>query len=196
MIVTRLPDPPQAEIITLEEVREFCRISADLDAYSNRELIILRDAAIETGEQETGLIWRAAAYEINLAASIPPLWPVQVPIAPALDLKKLVFVDEEGTETEFDSSDYEFQPSDPENRRPWTKISPLKNWPGGTAKLTVTAGWAAGTLPQALRLWALNRVASGNERRGDMQVNVTAAPRKHVDRLLDRYRVYGGFEIG
>lgn len=196
MTVTRLPDPPQAEIITLEEVREFCRINDDLNAYSDRELIILRDAAIETGEQETGLIWRAAVYEISLAASITPLWPVQIPIAPALDLKKLAFVDEEGTETEIDSPAYEFQPSDPENRRPWAKISPLKDWPGGMAKLTVTAGWTAKTMPQALRLWALNRVASGNERRGDMQVNVTAAPRKHVDRLLDRYRVYGGSEIG
>lgn len=192
MIVTRLTDP--AEIITVDEVREFCRVEAGLNAYSDRELSTLINAAIETGEMETGAVWREAEYEELIIN--PPLAPGYfcLSIRPVTGVKAMAAISQAGDKTAIGKSDYELIPSDLENRRPWASVRMLTSWPADTerVRLKIKAGWTADNLPEALRLWALNRVASSNEWRGDMQVNVTSTPRKHVDRLLDRYRIYGG----
>lgn len=199
MIITRLPDPPQAEIITIADIKEFCRLDDDLDAIHLSTLETLRNAAIETGEQETGIIWRAADYEIEFGVNqMLRFRSFFIPVAPAIAFKSFCGFDGDGHEAIFDPADYVFKPSDLENRRPWAFVSPASEWPNGliSAKMLVTAGWTAENLPKSLRLWALNRISSSNERRGDMQINVTAMPRKHTERLLDRYRVMGGPNCG
>ena len=102
-------------LITVEELREFCRIDADLDAAAEAELETLRDAAIETGEHLTGRKWREK--------------------------------------------------------------------------------WTPETFPRSLKLWVLNRVATANDRRTDVQTSsretIIAMPREHSERLLDPWRIYG-----
>lgn len=199
MIITRLPDPPQAEIISMDDIKEFCRIDDDLDAVHLTTLATLRDAAIETGEQETGIIWRAASYEITLPFLYSPRCCIQVPISPVLGLTELVLTGEGIGEASPDPDGYAFYPSDMETGRPWATIMPTKaGWLQGAEKvrMRVTAGWTADTLPSALRLWALNRIASANDTRADTQPStretVISMPRDHSARLLDRYRVMGG----
>lgn len=197
--VVRRPDPPQAEIITTDDIREFCRIDADLDAVHLATLKTLRDAAIETGEQETGIIWRAAEYEITMPPPATSWSCLYVPVTPVLELLELLFVGPDAAEFMPAPATYSFHPSDLENSFPWATILPLAGgWPTGAERvqLLVKAGWTAETLPQSLRLWILNRIATSGDHRSDMQdsgrLNTVKMPREHSERLLDRWRVYGG----
>lgn len=47
-----------ADMISLDEIKNFCRIDDDLDGYSEPELLAMRDAAIDQGEHLTGRDWR------------------------------------------------------------------------------------------------------------------------------------------
>lgn len=199
MIITRLPVPEQAEIISIDEIKEFCRIDEELDAVCSSTLSILCNAAIETGEQETGIIWRAADYEIeHLSRQGPRRSNIILPITPVFELDSLVLIGEDGVGIEVDDTEYIFRPSDLENRRPWAVISPVNQWRtlASSFNVKLKAGWTATSLPRALKSWALNRIASANEFRTDMQPStretISAMPRNHVERLLDRYRVMGG----
>lgn len=102
------------DLISLDEIKEFCRIDDDLDAASTTLLKGFREAAIQAGEHLTGRDWREE--------------------------------------------------------------------------------WTEETLPQSLKIWALNRVAALNDIRGDTQDSgnrsIVQMPRNHVDALLDRWRVY------
>ena len=101
-------------MITIDEIKEFCRIDDDLDAASVSLLEGFRDAAIDEGEHLTNREWRET--------------------------------------------------------------------------------WTAETLPQALKVWTLNRISSMNDVRGNVQDSgkLAKTPRTHIDSLLDRWVIYGG----
>lgn len=62
-----------APLVTLEEVREFCRLDANLDAGQDSELETLRDAAVEQGEHITGYAWEKRWKPENFPRSLK-LW--------------------------------------------------------------------------------------------------------------------------
>ena len=90
---------------------------------------------------------------------------------------------------------YSVIPSAIDFGRPWAELRPVTAWPEQALNFSVTctAGWAQDKLPESLRAWALNRIATLYDYREDLVTGtITAAmPRHHTNGLLDRWTVRG-----
>ena len=183
MKIIRLNSP--ADVISLEQIAEYIGFDADLDATQDTILPALRLAAIELGEQITGIVWGEAEYRIELAHTFNPVIPL--PISPVFSVTELL-IDGELVDGDL----YTFTPANPELAQFWATLEAVDRWPdGNTFTIKCKAGWPEGKLPGALRAWALIRIASMYDTRADVIVGTISAniPRDHSRALLDRYTV-------
>lgn len=194
-IVTQIA-PTAEELVSLSVLAQFLGFDADYDAAQDAVLPVLRQSAIELGEQITGCVWGAASYQVRgLPVYQCGRYPaLRLPICPITEVAKVSY-SVGGSEVVLDPSSYALTPAAIELGRPWAELSPVTAWPAGVGFLDVicTAGWKADTLPDSLRSWILTRVATLYDLRQDVSVgsSVAAMPRDHTRSLLDRWTVRG-----
>jgi len=192
-IITLLDTP--AEILSLELIKEFIGLDPDIDAEQDKVLPVLRSAAIDQGQQITGIVWAAASYRVDGLCSAWPGAGFRLPVAPVFAVTEIVGKDDSGTDVPVPSDAYTLISSAIDFGRPWAELHPLSAWPEQALhfSVTCTAGWDADTLPESLRAWALNRIATLYDYREDLVTGtITAAmPRHHTNGLLDRWTVRG-----
>ena len=194
-IISMLSDPPPAEIISPGLVKEYIGHDPDTDAEQDNVLPVLIQAAIDQGQQITGIVWAAAAYRID---GICPAWPgagFLLPLSPVFSVDEIVGKDSSGADVDVLPFAYSLIPSGIEFGFPWAELLPLDAWPEQAVffSVTCTAGWTAETLPKSLRSWALVRIASMYDYRSDLVTGTISAslPRHHSNGLLDRWTVRG-----
>lgn len=192
-IITLLDTP--AEILNLELIKEFIGLDPDVDAEQDRVLPVLRQAAIDQGQQTTGILWAAAAYRID---GLCPAWlgvGFRLPLAPVLSVTAVAGKDASGVDIPVPADAYNLIPSAIDLGRPWAELRPLSAWPEQALSFSVTctAGWTAEALPESIRGWLLNRIATLFDRRTDLPDTITnmELPRYHSMGLLDRWTVRG-----
>ena len=194
-IVTQII-PTAEELVSLSVLAQFLGFDADYDAAQDAVLPVLRQSAIELGEQITGCVWGAASYQVRgLPVYQCGRYPaLRLPICPITEVAKVSY-SVGGSEVVLDPTSYTLTPAAIELGRPWAELSPVTAWPAGVGFLDVecTAGWKADTLPDSLRSWILTRVATLYDLRQDVSVgsSVAAMPRDHTRSLLDRWTVRG-----
>ena len=190
-IISRI-DPP-VEIISIELVKEFIGLDADIDAEQDKVLPVLIQAAIEQGQQITGIVWAQAPYRID---GLYTVWPGEgflLPLVPVFAVTEVIGKDGSGVDIPVLADAYTVIPAAVDLGRPWAELHPVTSWPEAAVALSITctAGWTAETLPESLRGWTLNRVATLYDYREDLVTGtITAAmPRHHINGLLDRWTV-------
>jgi len=188
-----LPDQDPADIISLELVKEYIGLDDDLDAEQNKVLPVLIQAAIEQGEQITGIVWAEAQYKVDGLLSLWPGIGMRLPLSPVFSVESVSGCDASGNDVAIPDQAYEVIASAIEFGRPWAVIRMRAGWPmeAVTYSVTCTAGWNAGTLPEGLRGWALARIATAYDMRTSVAAGITAMPRHHARGLLDRWTVRG-----
>lgn len=192
-IITLLDTP--AEILSLELIKEFIGLDPDIDAEQDNVLPVLRSAAIEQGQQITGIVWAAASYRIDELCAVWPGAGFLLPLAPVFAITEVVGKDGSGADVPVPANSYTVIPAAIDFGSPWAELRPLSAWPEQALafSITCTAGWSADKLPESLRGWALNRIATLYDYREDLVTGtITAAlPRHHSAGLLDRWTVRG-----
>lgn len=188
MIITRL-SAPDLEIIPLPLIAEFVGYDSDLDASQNAVLLMLRSAAIQEGEQITGILWPRARYRIERVSAL--FSSLVLPLSPVFSLESLKKTDSGGEEKELGPDEYDFIPSNIEFGQPYARIELDGLLPGDSYTAEISAGWDAEAFPDALQSWALIRMATLYDYRQDVSVGqaIAAMPRHHAAGLLDRYTV-------
>lgn len=181
-------------LIPMALIKEYAGIDGDLDAEATATLKTLRQAAIETGEQETGLVWARAGYQAVFNKGGLAFWGLVLPVSPVFEIIEVKTVDQAGQETLVPETGWSVTLSSLEAgiHRPWACLGLKEGWPADLQSLAIsfTAGWAGDYFPQALRSWALIRIATMFEQKLDLtDSRVNKAPRHHAERLLDRFRV-------
>lgn len=183
MKITRLSTP--TEIIGLDDIAEYIGMDSDLDLEQNKILPVLRQAAIELGEQITGIMWGEADYQIDMQHTFSPV--IAMPLSPVRSFTELSC---DGIVV--DKTAYAFTSANPEVAHFWANIKALSQWPAGeTFTIKCKAGWTAETLPDVLRMWALIRISTLYDTRADVIIGrlTVDTPRDHARALLDRYTV-------
>ena len=192
-IITLLDTP--AELLSLDLIKEFIGLDPDLDAEQDKALPVLRQAAIDQGQQITGIVWAAASYRIDGLCSAWPGAGFILPLTPVFSVAAVEGRDASGTVVVIGPDAYSLIPSAIDFGRPWAELRPLSAWPEQALyfSVTCTAGWAADKLPESLRGWALNRIATLYDYREDLVTGtiIAAMPRHHTVGLLDRWTVRG-----
>lgn len=177
------------EPVTLEEAKLYCRI--DTGSEEDSLLSCLITAARQHAERKTGRVLRASEWtwrvegEFLLGAVLP------VPLAPC---SSCLSVSADGVT--LDPSLYAFAPSgNGGNEAPLlASLAPLHGFPArGSVDVVLTAGWAADSIPQALKQWMLVRIGTLYEQRESFAVGANFNEFGHgfVDSLLDPYLVTG-----
>ena len=193
-IITRLSDPwPH---ISLNLVKEFIGLDPDIDAEQDKVLRALVGAAIDQGQQITGIVWAETKYRID---GVCPPWSgagFLFPLTPVFSVKKVEGRDAAGVIIFVPDSDYTLIPSAIEFGRPWPELRPVQQWPDDAVSFSVTcvAGWDLFGLPDSLLSWALTRIATMYDDRADLGAGKTSMPRHHARGLLDRWTVRAAFD--
>lgn len=194
--VSRISDP--VSVLNPALIAEYIGYDPELDASQDRVIAALCRAAVELGEQITGLIWQEAQYRIDglplcQAGLSPSSGLIVLPITPVFAVNTLCAVDAEGTETVLDPASWKLIPSGLENYRPWAMIRPQGcEFPSSsTFCAEVLAGWNEESLPESLQSWLLLRIATLYDYREDLVTGTITAnlPRDHARALLDRWTV-------
>ena len=190
-IITLLDSP--AEILSLDLIKEFIGLDPDIDAEQDRVLPVIRQAAIEQGEQITGTVWAAASYHIDGLCFMWPGAGFNLPLAPVFAVAEVAGKDASGADVPVPAGAYTLIPAAIEFGRPWAEMHPLSAWPEQALALSVTctAGWTADKLPKSIEGWLLNRIATLYDYREDLVTGTITAnlPRDHSRGLLDRWTV-------
>lgn len=181
-------------LIGPDVLAQYLGFDGDYDAAQDNVLPVLLQAAVEEGEQMTGLVWGATQYRVDGLMLWSPCQAVRLPLSPALAVSRVSrLVD--GVDTEIDAAEYTLTPSLIQAGRPWAEVRPVTVWPDEAKALSVicTVGWAADTLPESIRAWLLARVATLYDYRQDVITGSQPAqmPRDHTRALLDRWTVRG-----
>ena len=199
MATIRLTDPDLETLIPMSLIKEFCRIDNDLDNSCSEILIDARSGAVSAGEHRTHIIWGQADFEFrwNILHGLTVESSVKFPITPVQSVKEVKLFSVDNTETVLTAADYNFQKSSIEFGHSFAELRLITPPPAGTVDLRVQAvvGWDGETFPRDLKMWALNRIASLYDVRGDIQdlggKTFVKMPRDHTDSLLDKWIVYG-----
>lgn len=188
--ITRLSEP--ANIIGLDLIKEFIGLEPEQDANQDQTLSLLCRAAIDRGQQFTGIVWPEAEYRID---GLIMLWPggeILLPLAQVSSLLSVEGQDPAGKDVEIPEGAYSFIPSAIDMGRPYALLVPSPDWPGEILTLSVTcvAGWTEETLPDGIKGWLLSMTAALFDMPLDGAVGALNAPRTQLPvGLLDRWTV-------
>ncbi|TKT78418.1 head-tail connector protein [Aquamicrobium sp. LC103] len=189
-------EQPKAEALTLEEVKEQCRIdSGDDDAFLKRCIKAAREM-IE-GPEGYGLAIMAAPWSMSLD-SFPA--EIRIPMGPVLSIDSITYVDGAGNEQTLPPSAYQWRRGFMEAR-----ISPAfgTSWPGtraqiGAVKVRFVGGYAGteeedvdrSMIPESLRVAMLMLIAHWNENRETVNVgNITTELEFSFGHIINQFRV-------
>lgn len=184
----KLVTTPAIEPVTLSEVKAHCVIAHDED---DTLLGTLISAAREHGESLTGRSWAPKTLEVVLDSF--PSGAIELPASPVTAVTSIKYLDADGAEQTMPDTDYYVDTDSLVGR-----VIPKDAWPEAVDRLNAvrvryTAGFAAGSIPPALKQWLLIRVASLYAQRESLTAgNVSELSRSFVDGLLDPYTVLGG----
>lgn len=192
-IITLLDTP--AEILSLDLIKEFIGLDPDIDAGQDRALPVLLQAAIDQGQQITGIVWAQAHYRVAGLYAVGLGARIILPLAPVFEVVEVVGKNGSGTDVPVPAESYSVIPSGIEFGRPWAEIWPLSTWPEDSLTFSVVciAGWEESNLPKSIESWMLNRISTLYDLREDVSIGAIAAalPRDHTRGLLDRWTVRG-----
>lgn len=188
----KLVTAPTVEPVTLSEVKAQAVIGHDLD---DTLLSVMISAAREHGESLTGRSWAPKTLEVVLDSF--PSGAIELPASPVTAVTSVKYLDADGAEQTMPDTDYYVDTDSLVGR-----VVPKDAWPETADRLNAvrvryTAGFAAGSIPPALKQWLLIRVATLYEHREALTMVsngrlVLPMDRSFVDGLLDPYTVLGG----
>ena len=187
-------DEPGAEPLTLAEVRNWCRVDDDFTG-DDADLQGLIVATRLQAEHECGRSFLSTTWERVLDAF--PAVELELAAQPVSGITHLKYLDVDGVEQTLDPAAYVLDPvSEPAFVLPAAGTS----WPAtfdgiNAVRVRFVQGWSSASNPLCapLRLWMRLQIEAAYKLRGSVVagVSVTELPNRHVERLLDRYRVYG-----
>lgn len=181
-------------LVGMDVLAQYLGFDSDYDATQDTVLPVLLQAAIEEGEQMTGIVWGAAQYRVSGLLLRSASQAVQLPLSPVFSVTG-ISGQADGVETEIATEEYALTPSLIQAGRPWADVRPVTAWPQDVKSLSVvcTAGWTEESLPESIRAWLLARVATLYDYRQDVITGSQPSqmPRDHTRALLDRWTVRG-----
>lgn len=183
---------PAAEPVLLADAKLQCSIDGnDLDAIVADKIASARDECEH--ELERALItqtWERVLDEF-------PVSEIALGMPPVQSIVSVRYIDLNGQAQTLDPSQYVL---DSDTLPGFVLPADGVTWPAtkdaaGAVRVRFVCGYGDthAAIPRAIREWLLVRVASMVQFRSEHIVGtiVTALPNRHVDRLLDRYRVRG-----
>jgi uncharacterized phiE125 gp8 family phage protein len=185
----QLIEAPTEPAVPLEQVKAHLRVAgADDD-----DLIgIYLDAAIAEVEHRTGRALMSQTWRLSEEA-----FPCELVLArvPVLNVASLTYIDQEGIQQTLADTEYKLDNSDYYGM---ARIRPAygKNWPStrsqpNAVQVDFEVGYEdAEAVPAAIRSWIMLQVGAMYENR-EAESTVQTYALGSVDRLLDRYKVWG-----
>lgn len=144
MLDLELVEPPEAELVTVAQLREHLRYDAvDQDDY----IAQARDAAVAHLDGYAGILGRAlAAQTWRLYLDRFPFKQIRLPLPPLIEVVQITYVDGDGVTQTLPSGDYTYL--DGERAEVWPAYG--KSWPAARRQpravaIDFTCGWAAPT---------------------------------------------------
>lgn len=188
----KLITPPAVEPITLAEVKVQCRVDTDITT-DDALLTGLAVAAREACEHELGRALIDQVWERTL--DVFPCSGIALGMPPVSGIVSITYIDGDGAEQVLDPSASTLDNAS--DSEAFALPAAGTEWPDtgeylNAVKVRFTCGFgAAGTdVPQAIRAWILLKTAALYVGGEGADAATKMAP--HLDRLLDRWRVYGG----
>ena len=186
----KLITPPAAEPVLLADAKLHLRV----DGTDEDTLITaLIQAAREACEHELGRVLITQTWEMVLDA-----FPagIRLPYPPCQSVVSVKYIDADGTLQTLSAPSYQL---DSHSEPAWLVPAYGYTWPStreepNAVRVQFVAGFGdAGTdVPEVLRAWMLLQIGhwyANREAAGDARMEKTP----YVERLLDRYRVYGAY---
>lgn len=169
----QLITPPAVEPLTLAEAKDYL-----YETGNGQDAVITRliRTAREMAEQITRRALITQVWQLRgegcLSRLALPRWPVQAVVSLVVDGVTV------------SASEYSLLPGDDAQLR-------LKTAVRGDWLLTIRCGYgdSAGSVPQTLRDWIGIKVNTLFEHREEVAVGAIIAEHKHVERMLDHYRI-------
>lgn len=190
----KLITAPATEPVTLAEAKLHLRIEGSITDEDDLVTALIK-AAREDAEHQLGRALVAQTWERVLdcfpAAEIELGWP------PVIAISSVTYIDAAGDSQTLASTGYSL---DTDTAPGWLLPAYGTVWPAtldtaGAVRVRFTAGFGstASDVPSTIKAWMLVRVGTLYQHRSQVAagVNLTAMPGAFVDRLLDRYRVWG-----
>ena len=188
----KLITPPAEEPVTLAEVKVQCRVDSDITA-DDTLLTGLAVAAREACEHELGRALIEQVWERTL--DVFPCGGIALGMPPVSEIVAVTYIDVDAVEQTLATSAYTLDNAT--DSEAFALPAAGTDWPDtgeylNAVKVRFKAGFgpAADDVPQAIRAWILLKVAALYVGGEGADAATKMAP--HADRLLDRWRVYGG----
>lgn len=188
----KLITAPTEEPLTLAEVRNWCRVDDDF-AGDDADLHGLITAARVQAEHECGRSFLSTTWERVLDAF--PAVELELAAQPVSGITHIKYLDVDGVEQTLDSAAYVLdEVSHPAFVLPAAGYA----WPAtfdgiNAVRVRFVQGWSSASNPLCapLRLWMRMYIETAYKLRGSVVAGLSVAelPSRHVDRLLDSYRV-------
>lgn len=167
---------PATYPLTLAETKEFLRVDHNVE---DSVVLSLIAAEVARMEAETGRALMSQTVEQYFDC-----WPwgrtIELDITPASSITSVKYLDSAGAETTFSSGNYT---TDLLSIKPRIVLNDNASWPShgsfpNAVRVRYVAGYAdAASVPAALKLAILHRIAFAYEHREDMQINELNNPR-------------------
>lgn len=193
MTIIRI-DEPGAEPVSLAEVRNWCRVDDDFTG-DDADLTGLITTFRVQAEHECGRSFISTTLERVLDAF--PAVELELAAQPVSAITHIKYLDEAGVEQTLAPEAYVL---DQVSHPAFVLCAAGYDWPAtfsgiNAVRVRFVQGWASASNPLCapLRLWMRMHIEAAYKLRGAIVsgVSVTEVPSRHVERLLDRYRVYG-----
>lgn len=179
---------PTTYPLTLAETKEFLRVDHNVEDSVVLSLIAAEVARLEA---ETGRALMSQTVEQYFDC-----WPnsrvLELDITPASSITSVKYLDANGSETTFNSTNYT---ADLLSIKPRVVLNTSSSWPShgsfpNAIRVRYVAGYAdAASVPEALKLGMKHRIAFYYEKREDMQINELNNPRlRSADAVIGLYR--------
>lgn len=184
----RLQTPPASPPITLDQAKLHCRVIAD----SEDELIsALIEAATQDAEHLMGRAVMPQKWQLSLEAFAPSI-ELHRPTVTAVDSVK--YVDEAGVLQTLPSTEYQFVGATDYVARvvpAYGKFWPPARFQPEAVQIVFSCGYESKeAVPELIKAWIKLRVGALYEHRETWTAGLKIEPNEHVDRLLDRYRIW------
>lgn len=187
-------EEPGTEPLTLAEVRNWCRVDDDFTG-DDADLQGLITTYRAQAEHECGRSFLSTMWERVLDAF--PAVELELAAQPVSSIVHVKYLDGDGVEQTLAPEAYVLdQVTEPAFVLPAAGY----DWPAtfsgiNAVRVRFVQGWSSASNPRCapLRLWMRMHIEAAYKLRGALVsgVSVTELPNRHVERLLDAYRVYG-----
>lgn len=186
----KLITAPATEPVTLAEAKAQCRVDgADEDALITALIVAARQEA----EHALGRALITQTWERVVDAF--PQAELELGMPPVQSITSITYVDQAGSTQTLAGAAYVL---DADSTPAFVLPAVTYSWPdtldtANAVRVRFVAGYGnAAAVPQAIKTWVLMRVATLYKFREEaaVGVSVTEVPSRHLDRLLDPYRVW------